>query len=239
MRFLSLFSGIGGLDLGLERAGMTCAAQVEIDPFCRRVLAKHWPNVLRFEDVRTLAREKLTGEVDCIAGGFPCQDVSLAKSCAAGLDGDRSSLWFEFERLIGDIRPRFVIVENVPGLLVRGADRVLGGMATLGYDCEWSIVSACSMGAPHTRERLFILGYSPEVAARRNKGQGTAGRWMQVSGNRPCESGTYWSSEPRVARVAYGIPRGLDRLGAIGNAVCPQVAEFVGKRIVDIDQAGG
>lgn len=105
MRFLSLFSGIGGLDLGLERSGMNCIAQVEIDPFFRRVLAKHWPNVPRFEDVRTVTVEKLPTGIDLIAGGFPCQDISNAGNRRLGLGGDRSGLWFHFFRLICEIRP--------------------------------------------------------------------------------------------------------------------------------------
>lgn len=132
LSFLSLFSGIGGIDLGLERAGMRCVGQVEIDPYCRAVLARHWPSVPQWDDVRTFKREQLKERPDLIAGGFPCQDVSNAGT-RTGLDGHRSGLWTEFHRIVREIRPRFVLVENVAALLVRGLDRVLGDLASCGY----------------------------------------------------------------------------------------------------------
>lgn len=234
MTFGSLFAGIGGLDLGLERAGMVCKWQVEIDDYARRVLEKHWPSVRRHDDVRTFPVDDGTDwSVDLVCGGFPCQDVSLAKCGAEGLDGQRSGLWREFERIIGVLRPGYVIVENVPGLFVRGIDRILGDLAALGFDAEWSVVSACSMGAPHTRERLFVLGYSKEVSPWCDEGQRPARRRLPMPRNRPCEPGTHWATEPDVARVAYGVPSGMDRLGAVGNSVVPQVAEWIGKRIME------
>lgn len=163
MRFLSLFSGIGGFDLGLERSGWQCVGQVEIEPFCQKVLAKHWPHVARFDDVRTvtgeLVRERC-GEVDAVVGGFPCQDVSSANAFGKGLDGERSGLWSEFYRLICEIRPHYALIENVPNLVRRGLDRVLVDLAEAGYDAEWGTISACALGASHTRERLFILAYA-------------------------------------------------------------------------------
>ncbi len=171
MNFLSLFSGIGGFDLGLEMAGMTCVGQVEIDPYCRRVLAKHWPHVPRFEDVKTTTRQSLVqcGTIDLIAGGFPCQDISGAGK-RSGINGSRSGLWTEFHRLICEIRPRYVIVENVSALLVPGYDesgkwypapisRVLGDLAKVGYDAEWDMLSTAMFGAAHLRNRVFIVAY--------------------------------------------------------------------------------
>lgn len=176
MTFGSLFAGIGGMDLGLERAGMTCRWQVEIDPYARRVLERHWPDVRRHDDVRTFPPDD-GGDwrVDLICGGFPCQDVSLAGK-RAGLDGERSGLWFEYERVLRVLRPRFVLVENTPGLLSAGFGRVLGGLASLGFDAEWSIVSACSLGAPHMRERLFIVAYAhgERLEWWRHQGEGQA-----------------------------------------------------------------
>src|SRR6476660_8578618 len=116
MTYGSLFSGIGGMDLGLDRAGLTCKWQVEIDPFCRKILAKHWLHVKRYGDIRTVDGRDLE-PVDLLAGGFPCQDLSQAGK-RAGIEGTRSGLWFEFARIIGELRPRYVLVENVPGLLV-------------------------------------------------------------------------------------------------------------------------
>jgi DNA (cytosine-5)-methyltransferase 1 len=161
LTFGSLFSGIGGLDLGLERAGMKCAWQVEIDPYCQKVLTKHWPNVPKFEDVRTFTPTA----VDVVAGGFPCQDVSVAGP-KVGIDGPRSGLWRELHRIISEVRPQFAIVENTAGLLVRGLDRVLGDLAGIGYDAEWGVLSSCRFGAPHVRQRVFIVAYPHSLDGR-------------------------------------------------------------------------
>jgi DNA (cytosine-5)-methyltransferase 1 len=155
--FGSLFAGIGGIDLGLERAGMVCVFQVEINDFCQKVLAKHWPEVSRFADIRGLSGADLP-RADVLAGGFPCQDLSSAGK-KAGIYGEKSGLWAEFARLVCEIRPRAVIVENVPGLLVSGMARVLGDLAELGYDAQWDSISAHSVGAPHIRDRVFIQAY--------------------------------------------------------------------------------
>jgi DNA (cytosine-5)-methyltransferase 1 len=160
LTFGSLFAGIGGFDLGLERAGMECRWQVEIDPFARRVLEKHWPNVMRWDDVKTFPPEQLEKyKVDLICGGFPCQDISYAGK-GAGIDGERSGLWAQYARIIRDLRPRYVVVENVAALLTRGLGRVLGDLAALGYDAEWECLPAAAVGAPHIRDRIFILGHA-------------------------------------------------------------------------------
>ena len=169
LRVLSLFAGIGGFDLGLERTGgFETVAFCEIDPFCRRVLAKHWPKVPCYDDVRELTAERLAADgiaVDVICGGFPCQDISLAGN-GAGLAGERSGLWFEYARLIGELRPAFVIVENVAALLGRGLDAVLGSLASIGYDAEWHCIPASAVGAPHRRDRLWVVAY-PDPTQRR------------------------------------------------------------------------
>jgi len=149
--FGELFAGIGGFSLGLERAGMTCKWQVEIDPYATAVLNKHWPDVPKHDDY----------SVDLICGGFPCQDISVAGK-GAGLAGARSGLWYEFARIIGEIRPRYIIVENVAALLTRGMDVVLGTLATLGYDAEWHVIPASAVGAPHRRERVWIIAYAKD-----------------------------------------------------------------------------
>jgi len=158
MNVLSLFSGIGGLDLGLERAGMTIVGQVEIDPWCRKVLAKHWPEVPRHDDVRT-AMEWWGGRrtPDLVAGGFPCQPVSLAGKGLA--QADSRWLWPSFAGIIRALRPRYVLVENVPGLLGRGMGDVLGDLASIGYDAEWDCVPAAFVGAPHIRNRVWVIAY--------------------------------------------------------------------------------
>ena len=154
----SLFSGIGGLELGLEWSGLGPTKwQIEQDEFCNKVLAKHWPNATRHRDVREVGARNLE-PVDIICGGFPCQDISLAGK-GAGLNGARSGLWFEFARIIGELRPKFAILENVSAILNRGLGTVLGNMATLGYDAEWHCIPVSSIGAPHRRDRIFIVAY--------------------------------------------------------------------------------
>ncbi len=159
LTFGSLFAGIGGFDLGLERAGMVCKWQVELDDYASRVLAKHWPNVPRHDDVRTFPTAERDWSVDLVCGGFPCQDISIAGK-GAGLAGERSGLWYEFARILGDIRPRWAIIENVPALTSRGLDAVLCDLASLGFDAEWHVIPASAVGAPHRRERIWIVAHA-------------------------------------------------------------------------------
>lgn len=162
LKVLDLFSGLGGFSLGLERTGgFETVAFCEIDPFCRHVLAKHWPGVLIHDDIQTLSADWLAemgAWPDVICGGFPCQDLSYAGK-GAGLAGERSGLWREYARLIGEIRPAFVVVENVAALLGRGLGDVLGDLAALGYDAEWHGIPASAIGAPHRRDRVWIVAY--------------------------------------------------------------------------------
>ncbi len=153
----SLFSGIGGLELGLERAGLgPVVFQAESDPYCRRVLAKHWPEATRYEDVRDI--DDRAQRPDVICGGFPCQDISNAGK-RAGMAGERSGLWGEFARIIRELRPRFVVVENVSALLGRGLGDVLGDLAACGYDAQWDCIPAAAIGAPHRRDRVFVIAW--------------------------------------------------------------------------------
>lgn len=171
-KLLDLFSGIGGFSLGLERSGaFETVAFCEIEPYCQKVLAKHWPKVPIYDDVRTITADQLAADgiaVDAICGGFPCQDISTAGK-GAGLEGERSGLWYEYARIIGEVRPRYVIVENVSALLVRGLDRVLGTLAALGYDAEWHCIPASSIGAPHRRDRVWIVAYANEAHGKRER----------------------------------------------------------------------
>lgn len=238
LTFGSLFAGIGGLDLGLERAGMRCAWQVEIDDYATRVLTKHWPDVPKFRDVRSVGAANLPS-VDCLCGGFPCQDIS-SMGQRAGITGTRSGLWSEFARLIRELRPRYVLVENIPDLLVWGMGRVLGDLAELGYDAEWSVLSSCAMGAPHTRERVFIVAH-PSGERRTQNGRTTdpQQRGQAYARQANCHFGHAGDgdrarpTESAVCRVAYGVPNRLDRLRVLGNAVDPRVAEFIGRAILE------
>jgi DNA (cytosine-5)-methyltransferase 1 len=364
----SLFAGIGGFDLGLERAGMRVAWQVELDSYCRAVLARHFPEARRFEDVREVGAQDLC-PVDLICGGFPCQDLSPAGR-GAGLAGARSGLWAEFARIVRDLRPRYVLVENVPALLTgKGkrwdrapVGRVLGDLAEAGYDAEWACLSAREFGAPHLRKRVWIVAYpardaearpaaqpgaerqrarpggascrarelpdadrdrrsqglrlatgegeparaadalgrgavaavadaegKPERAGLR-AGESPRQRWRRPAdrggargavadaerggrqgrtdqprrddpqraaafgregaahparggeargfdGRLPASQG--WGAEPDVGRVADGVPARVDRLAALGNALLPQIAEWIGRRIVEYEQSTG
>jgi DNA (cytosine-5)-methyltransferase 1 len=162
LKTLDLFAGIGGFSLGLERTGgFETAAFCEIDKKAQLVLRKHWPNVPIFEDVSELSKEKLDAEginIDVITGGFPCQDISLAGK-GAGLEGERSGLWFQFHRLIKEIQPRYALIENVSALRSRGLDTVLRGLSEIGYDAEWHCIPASAVGAPHRRDRIWITAY--------------------------------------------------------------------------------
>jgi DNA (cytosine-5)-methyltransferase 1 len=183
MRVLDLFSGIGGFSLGLERAGMRTVAFCEVDPFCRRVLKKHWPDVPCYSDIRTLTAARLAADgirIDAICGGFPCQDISVAGK-GAGIDGSRSGLWSEYRRLVGELRPRIVFVENVTALLGRGLDRVLGDLAALGFNAEWHCIPAAAVGAPHRRDRVWIVA-NPDSAGPPHDSEGDAGRGLQSGG---------------------------------------------------------
>jgi DNA (cytosine-5)-methyltransferase 1 len=227
MTFGSLFAGIGGFDLGLERAGMTCKWQVEIDDYASRVLAKHWPDVPRHDDVRTFPTAAQDWAVDVICGGFPCQDISVAGK-GAGLAGSRSGLWYEFARIIGELRPRYVIVENVAAILGRGIKSVLGSLSSLGYDAEWHVIPASAVGAPHRRERVWIIAYANDQSQPNvSLNDVSRCRLPELEGTHE-----WWVAEPDVGRVAHGVPSRVDRLRCLGNAVVPQVVEVIGRAII-------
>jgi DNA (cytosine-5)-methyltransferase 1 len=230
---LDLFSGIGGLSLGLHWASYRTLAFCETDEFCQRLLARHWPGVPIYPDIRTLDHDRL--QQDGIApflvcGGFPCQDVSLAGG-GAGLDGPRSGLWGEMARIVGACRPRWVIVENVPSLRTRGADRVIGDLAALDYACWAFVVGAVHAGAPHRRNRLFLLARdisAHPARARLAMRQRFTTRRARVL---PTERFGGWLAEPCVRRVDDGFPGRVDRVRSLGNAVVPAIAAAFGRSI--------
>ena len=307
----SLFSGIGGLDLGLERAGMQVIWQSEIDLFACKVLKKHWPEVPNHGDIKQIDWRAVE-PVDVICGGYPCQPFSLAGQ-RKGTDDPRH-LWPWVRTAISELQPRYAILENVRGHLTMGGTQVIGELAEIGYDAEWRVVSAAGMGAPHRRDRIIIVAYpndsrnrtsqcgidtsrAQEVKGRQNITQprasgcstdvantseqqfngrghqhgtsaseerqtvqeqvdrsssnvayakGSASRVTQSHGLRARvwkatelgESdsttrtiGDWWKVEPDVGRVADGIPNRVDRLKGLGNAVVPQVAEYIGRLI--------
>ncbi len=230
LRVLDLFSGIGGFSLGLERTGgFETVAFCEIEEFPRRVLAKHWPGVPIFEDVRELRGEDV-GPVDVVCGGFPCQPWSNAGK-QGGTEDDRD-LWPAMLRVIADIRPRWVIGENVGGFVSNplGLDRSLSDLEAEGYSVRAFVIPACAVGAPHRRDRCWIVAHNDSGKRQRERPSfmgldAGANGWDDIGGLQ------HWFPEPDVGRVAHGVPKRVDRLGALGNAVVPQVAEYVGRLI--------
>lgn len=224
---------------------MECRWQVEIDPFCQQVLAKHWPEVKRYGDITKLDGTELE-PVDLICGGFPCQDVSIA-GFRSGLDGNRSGLWADMLRIVRDVRPRYVLVENVSGLLVPTKPeqpapiaRVLGDLASGGFDAEWSRFLACSVGAPHMRPRVFILAYANGIdgSPRLRDSVERAFRSLQeIDGfaSARARSKARLANPSELYGGAYELANGLDRNRGIGNAVYPDVAEWIGRRIMTFE----
>lgn len=234
----SVFSGIGGLEKGLEDAidGAETVYQVEKDPYCYALLERLWPHTEKHRDIVGLTHVPRVG---ILCGGFPCQDIS-APGAGIGIHGSRSRLWFEQARLIEQGRPKYVVLENVPRLLRAGFGSVLCDLARLGYDAEWTCISAATVGAPHLRSRLFVLAY-PEGHGRPGMGTGANlgefGQWWQYDSahlraflDAPFERHHSWP-QPLIRGTDDGVRRRMDRLRAVGNAVVPDVASVVGRHI--------
>ena len=235
----SLFSGIGGFDLGLERAGMKVIWQSEIDEFASQVLKKHWPDVPNLGDITKVDWTNIE-RPDVICGGYPCQPFSTAGKRNG--KNDPRHLWPEMLNAISILRPNYAIMENVRGHLSLGFGRVLGDLAQIGYDAEWQVIPAAAVGAPHKRERVFIVAYPAELF-----GYGVKNKFVYSersktisefrNGSRSnTNAKTKWLFEPSLGRVANGIPDRVDRLRSLGNAIVPQVAELVGALVVEHSQ---
>ena len=248
---LDLFSGIGGFALAAGWAGFETVAFCEKDPFCREVLAKHWPGVPIHEDVRKLDGRQFRG-LELLSGGFPCQPFSQC-GLKRGENDDRD-LWPEMGRIISEARPRWVIGENVLNFYTLGLDRVLVDLEGLDYSCEAICLPACAIGAPHRRERVWIIAHAnsqseprrasdeemavklgplasnPDGKRRRGRpagGENATNAWQSSRGPGTAKPGRldeWWQIEPPVGRVAHGVPRRVDRLRALGNSVVPQLA---------------
>jgi DNA (cytosine-5)-methyltransferase 1 len=250
MNVLSLFAGIGGLELGLERAGMTVVGQVEINPFSRSVLATHWPDVPRHDDVRTCLdwwTSVPRHPVHVVAGGFQCQPFASAGR-QLGTGDDRWG-WPYMFHVIRGLRPHYVIVENVPGLLSWGDGeafaRVLSDLADVGFDAEWSVLSACAVGAPHTRERLFLVAHANGLIRATGLGLGA---WHETAVRAGTGGDDPWRADPLGlaparphSRMADGLSDGLEpaRVTAVGNALVPQLAELIGRAIIRAEHDNG
>jgi len=240
LKVLDLFSGIGGFSLGLERTGgFETVAFCEIDPFCQSVLKKHWPDVPIYNDVRNLDYD---GPVDVITGGFPCQDISTSGRKEGIKEGTRSGLWSEIVRISSKIRPRYILIENVTNLLSGPAEqpggwftRILTDLAGMGYDAEWYNIPASFVGARHERNRVWIIAYP------NSQRQPLKGGYFDAFRTTPNED---WKTDriidhvqrtnlPYVCGDHDGVPREVDRLKSIGNAVRPQIPEMIGYAILE------
>lgn len=256
-RVLSMFSGIGGFELGLERAGLTTVRQIERDADCQAVLRRNWPDARLDGDVR--AADFQEGEADVICAGFPCQDISQAGS-RAGLAGARSGLFWEVVRALRVVRPRYLLLENVAALLRRGMGTVLGSLAESGYDAEWDCIPASHVGAPHIRDRLWAIAYPQhsdahskrphqaplhlvggvELFDQQERLAGPMGAPLAAALARvgPA-SGRVWDAEPQLPRVADGLPADVAAVKQFGNSICPRIPEALGAALKLADGGHG
>ncbi|QXE85996.1 DNA cytosine methyltransferase [Geomonas nitrogeniifigens] len=231
MNELALFAGAGGGILGGKLLGWKTVCAVEIEPYAASVLMQRQNDGILdpfpvWDDIRTFDGRPWRGRVDVVSGGFPCQDISVAGK-GAGLNGERSGLWSEMRRIISEVRPSYVLVENSPILTSRGLGRVLGDLAALGFDAKWGVLGAVNSGAPHKRERIWIVAKgdvsnSMFQGLQEREGQNTK-REGSRSGAKPIRV-QWWDVEPDVGRVANGVAARVDRLKAIGNGQIPAVA---------------
>ena len=239
---LDLFSGIGGFSLAAEWVWgdeLEIVGFCENEPYPQKVLKKNFPGVPIYKDIKELDGEAFK-DIDLITGGFPCQDISVAGK-GAGIEGARSGLWSEMHRLISHIRPRYVIIENVPMLTVRGGTRVISDLAEAGMSAEWQTIGADDVGAWHRRKRIWIVAY-PDQSGLEGRQEGlrqekrwdgnTGHSWAKVGGN---GRDGFWLTEPDLGRVANGIPSRVDRLKGLGNAIVPQCAIVIMELIKQAD----
>jgi DNA (cytosine-5)-methyltransferase 1 len=241
VRELALFAGAGGGILGGKLLGWCTVCAVEIDAFARSVLlARQRDGCLErfpiWDDVTTFDGTRWRGYVDVVSGGFPCQDISAAGK-GEGIEGKQSGLWTEMARIVGEVQPKFVLVENSPLLVVRGLYRVLGDLATLGYDARWGVISAENAGAPHKRERCWILAYGNKSRQLVQSGKCSLGRrcsirrWNKEEHRFESVLEAPWPPGPsrvsEVPRMVDGVGDGVDdRFAAIGNGQVPAVVRL-------------
>lgn len=233
LKTIDLFAGIGGFTLGFEEAGGFETVQfVEQDEACKKVLKKHWEDIPIHSDIRDF---HYNDEAQVITGGFPCQDISIS-GYGKGLSGERSGLWFEYLRVIQEVNPNVVLIENSPMLRTRGLGTVLKGLAEAGYTCEWYTFPASFVGAWHRRNRIWILAYDN---SRRCEGFGTEPIFRQSYLSRePKRKFAVWPGRsdlptPYLLGSLDGIPDGFHRIKQLGNTIVPQIAEAFGEAIKD------
>ncbi len=238
LRELALFAGAGGGILGGHLLGWRTICAVEWDTYAASVLVARQndgclPPFPVWDDVQTFDGRPWRGRVDVVSGGFPCQDISAAGR-GAGIDGKRSSMWSHFARIIGEVGPRYVFVENSPVLTSRGLGRVLGDLASLGYDARWGVLGAIDAGAPHERERIWIVAHAYGQRREELDASAVAGGARQHPGG-AFEVGrvAWWSAEPNMGRVVARMASRVDRLRCIGNGQVPAVAALAWRTLTE------
>lgn len=251
----SLFSGIGGFELAAERAGIKNIWNCEIEEYCREVLKKNFPVTKQYTDITTL---KNPGYVDIISGGFPCQDISLLNTNGKGIEGKKSGLWSEMFRIIREVKPKYVLIENSNVLLRRGFEQVLCDLSEIGYNAEWECLQAGSFGFNHKRDRAFVIAYTDKVgrsnaglvsgkaSAERGKVQAERDEAFQFFEQASCDEFIkegkktfYRMPQSQFCRMDDGVPKKLDRVKALGNAVVPLVVQYLFERIKQFDALSG
>lgn len=230
MTFGSLFAGCGGMDLGFEQAGLQCMWQVEIDEYARKVLERHWPTVPRWDDVRTFPPEG-DWSVDVICGGFPCQDISQANVVSrVGLNGERSGLWSEFLRVITQLKPAAVVVENSFQQWRKWVPVVRRQLHEINYGSMPVGIDSAVFGTKHHRKRAFVVAHSDSNRQSAFAKHAEASRLPTIAGR---DWQDWGQPSPAALGVVNGIPRAVDRLRCAGNAVSPPVAEWIGRRLME------
>ena len=239
MKVLDLFSGIGGFSLGLERAGMETVAFCEIDPFCREVLKKHWPAVPVYKDIRELNGGEI--EADIICGGFPCQPYSRGGKQLG--EKDSRDLWPEMFRVIKESGASWVVGENSSNILNMAFGQIKADLESIGYEVgEPLCIPSGAVNADHRRERSWICAHSDKIGLQRGGEEEISrlpGLQIKSAGIFPSERSRSCISEPRNLRSYNGVPRGVDRVKALGNSLVPQIPERIGRAIMAIDLARG
>lgn len=237
MNYVDLFAGIGGFALGAYWAGWRFDRHYfsEIDPWCCRLYQQRFPDAVPLGDIRAIDGESLPSGDWVITGGFPCQDISYAGH-GLGIKGERSGLWFQYERVIREVGPKLVIVENVPALLGRGMGEVLGSLSDCGYDAEWSVISGCSVGAPHVRRRVFIVAHPYGVdgwKGIRDSPAQSNGPLQKIGDLESARAG--WKARLANPSALYGgangLSDGMDRNRGLGNSIVPQIAELIFRQL--------
>jgi DNA (cytosine-5)-methyltransferase 1 len=238
MNHIDLFAGIGGFALGAYMAGMKFDKHYfsEIDPYCVELYQKRFPDSIPLGDITKIDTKKLKGNNFIITGGFPCQDISVAGK-GAGIEGKRSGLWFEMWRIISDLRPKFAIMENVGAITFRGLKEVLGSLHEIGYNAEWQDIRASDMGAPHRRERIWVIAYPSKIRLERQiQKHASNKKLLQIKSSN--------SFSTRIIDKRRNLQRGnenlrkdsrisnwMDRIKGIGNSIVPQIAELLFRQI--------